>query len=196
MKYNVKNGLQKCYVATIDTTGAYKPAIELGDLIEISISPSENSATLYAGNGVIMTDSALGEIPVTISLPAISEENQALLFGHKVAEGGGLIKSSKDVKPYVAIMFSQTSKDSVSGEEVIDYITLFKGQFSQQEQKGKTKEGGVEFQTVSLSAQFMPLETGIWEHIVSSDSTGFDEKVHATKWGKTVEIPTVKVATP
>lgn len=196
MKYNVKNGLKKCYVATIGADGAYKTPVELGKLIEISITASENSTSLYAGNGVIMVDSALGEIDTTISIPALSEENEALLFGHKIAEGGGLIKDIKDVKPYVALLVEQTSKNSETGEEVNEYLTLFKGQFNLGENKAKTKEGGVEFQTTSLSAKFTPVESGIWMHIVSSDSAGFDATDHDTKWAKTVELPKPKVVTP
>lgn len=193
MKYNVKNGLKKCYVATVGVDGVYATPKELGDLIEISITASENSTSLHAGNGVIMVDSSLGEIDTTISIPALSEENEALLFGHKIAEGGGLIKSSNDVKPYVALLAEQTSKNSETGAEVTEYLTLFKGQFNLAEKKGKTKEGGVEFQTTSLSAKFMPdVETGIWMHIVATDSTGFDAVTHATKWTKTVELPKVK----
>lgn len=196
MKYNVKNGLKKCYVSVISTDGSYGVPKELGDLIEISITASENSTSLYAGNGVIMVDSALGEIDTTISIPALSEENEALLFGHKVATGGGIIKSSNDVKPYVALLVEQTSKNSESGAGVDEYLTLYKGQFNLSEKKGKTKEGGVEFQTTSLSAKFMPVESGVWMHIVASDSPDFDATEHATKWAKVVELPTVKVVTP
>lgn len=197
MKYNVKNGLKKCYVAKVMGAGTWDTPVELGDLIEISVSASENSVSLYGGNGVIMVDGALGEIDTTISIPALSEENEALLFGHKMATGGGLIKSSTDVKPYFALLFEQTSKNSETGAEITDYITLFKGRFNIAERKGKTKEGAPELQTMSLSGKFMPdVESGIWMHVVSSDSKDFDAVTHATKWTKTVEFPTEKVVTP
>lgn len=194
MKYNIRNGLQKAYIAKVEAGGTWATPVELGDLIEISIKASENSVSLRAGNGVIMVDTALGEIDVTLSVPSLSEENEALLFGHKLAEGGGLIKSSLDVKPYFALLFEGTAKDSETGAEVTDYATLFKGQFNLAERKGKTKEGTPELQTTPLSAKFMPdVETGIWMHTVSTDSDGFDKTSHATKWTKSVEFPKEKV---
>ena len=44
MQYSVKNGLGKCYVAKIQSEGTWDTPKELGDLIEVSITASENTA--------------------------------------------------------------------------------------------------------------------------------------------------------
>lgn len=191
MKYNVKNGLGKCYIAKVTESG-YETAKELGDLIEISISTAEDAALMYAGNGIILQDSAIGETDVTLSIPALSEELEALIFGHKMATEGGIIKNASDSKPYFAIMFEQTAKNNTTGANVTDYITLYKGIFNQTERKGKTKEGKPEFQSTSLTGKFSAKEDGILQYIVSSDSAGFNAETWKTKWGKEVIVPTVK----
>ena len=174
MKYSVKNGLRKCYVAKITSDGTWDVPKELGDLIEVSIQASENSATMYAGNRIVMTDSALGDIEGSITIPSLSEEMECYIFGHQKRQGGGIIKSSKDVKPYVAFLFEQTSKNDTTGEEVVDYVTLYKGQFNLAERKGKTKEGSPELQSTSLSMKFSTLNSGVYMDIVSTDSEGFE----------------------
>ncbi|MFQ8920932.1 MAG: major tail protein [Clostridium paraputrificum] len=191
MKYSVKNGLRKCYVAKITSDGTWDVPKELGDLIEVSIQASENSATMYAGNRIIMTDSALGDIDGSITIPSLSEEMECYIFGHQKRQGGGIIKSSKDVKPYVAFLFEQTSKNDTTGEEVVDYVTLYKGQFNLAERKGKTKEGSPELQSTSLSMKFSTLNSGVYMDIVSTDSEGFDKVAFEKTWAKTITEPTV-----
>lgn len=179
MKYVIKNGLGNSGIAKIkDSKGVdgdtYDTVKELGKLIEISVSIKENTAKLYAGNNVILQDSDIGDIDVSITLPALSEEIEALIFGHKLAEGGGLIKSSTDVKPYFALQFEETAKDNETNENVTEYTTLFKGQFSQIERKGKTKEGTPQHSTVSLSGTFQCLDNGVYMYIINSLDEGFD----------------------
>lgn len=193
MKYNVKNGLGKCYIAKVTAEG-YETVKELGKLIEISVVTGEETAIMYAGDGVVIQDSAIGETDVTISIPALSEELEAEMFGHKMATEGGIIKNANDVKPYYALMFEQKAKNSDTGASIIDYITLYKGMFNQAERKGKTKEGKPEFQPCSLSGKFSAKEDGMLQYIASSDSPGFNAETWKTKWGKEVIVPTIKTA--
>lgn len=192
MQYSVKNGLGKCYVAKITSEGTWDVPKELGDLIEVSITASENTATMHAGNRIILTDSGLGDIDGSITLPALNEEMECYIFGHKKRKGGGIIKSSKDVKPYLAFLFEQTSKNDTTGEEVVDYVTLYKGQFNLAERKGKTKEGSPELQSTSLSMKFSTLDTGVYMDIVSTDSEGYDDVAFKTTWAKTIAEPIVE----
>ena len=196
MQYSVKNGLGKCYVAKIQSEGTWDSPKELGDLIEVSITASENTATMHAGNRIILTDSALGDIDGSITLPALNEEMECYIFGHQKREGGGIIKSSKDVKPYLAFLFEQTSKNDTTGEEVVDYVTLYKGQFNLAERKGKTKEGSPELQSTSLSMKFSTLDSGVYMDIVSTDSEGYNEEAFKKTWAKTITEPTVKTSLP
>lgn len=192
----VNTGLGNIYYSIATITGfgseeviSYGEVKPLAPLIEVSVSPSENSNTMYAGDVPFVTQDALGEIDMTFSVPLISDAAMCDLFGYKKATEGGIIRDAKAVRPYVALMFEQNCADGV-----VDYVTLYKGKLSLPELKGKTKEGQVEFQTKSFNGKFVTPKNGIWMYAVSSDDVDFSRETWATKWGKTVVVPTEKVS--
>lgn len=190
--YKVTNGLKKGYIALLKEDGNYDKCTELGDLIEVSVSITENTAKLSAGNYTILTDTALGEIAVSVSIPEVSDEIKCILFGHSKGTLGEIIQTSNDVKPYVALCFERTMKNSANGKEISEFVTLYKGQFNLVEKKAKTKEDGtVEFQTESISGTFMPLSTNgnMYMSSLKSDATGFSSETF--KFGQEVHVPEV-----
>lgn len=188
----ITTGVEKAYYSILSEEGAtptYETAKYLPGLREISVTANEEQATIYAENRLYDSENSLGEIEVTLDFASIDTKDYVALLGKKVATDGGIIESADDQPPYIALMVEKT----LSGK-VKEYMTLFKGKLSIPEDKAKTKEGKTEYQTVSLSGLFMPLENGIWKHSVKTTDEGFNETTHATKWGKTVTIPTEKVA--
>lgn len=107
---NVITGLEKVYYAvmTDETTETYGEIKELGEGIEIGVTPTENQTSLYAGNKQLLVESGLGDIDLTFTIPSMSTEAQKDLFGMEEATEGGLIYKSNAVKPYIAIMFNKT----------------------------------------------------------------------------------------
>lgn len=191
MSKKITTGVEKAYYAVLTTeeeTPTYQAAKYLPGLREISVTANEEQATLYAENRLYDSENSLGEIEVTLDFASIDTADYVALLGKKVATDGGIIESADDQPPYIALMVEKT----LSGK-VKEYMTLFKGKLSIPEDKAKTKEGKTEYQTVSLSGLFMPLENGIWKHSVKTTDEGFNAETHATKWGKTVVIPTEKV---
>lgn len=189
--YRVTNGLKKGYIAVLNADGSYKECVQLGDLIEFSVAISENTTKLSAGNFTILTDTALGEISVSISIPEVSDDIKCLIFGHKKGSMGEIVQTANDIKPYVALCVERTMKNSSSGQEISEFVTLYKGQFNQIEKKAKTKEDGtVEFQTDSMSGTFMPLQTdnNMYMSSVKSDAEGFNAETF--KFGVEIVKPT------
>lgn len=190
MAKKITTGVEKAYYAILSEDGAtptYEAAKYLPGLREISITPNEEQASIYAENRLYESENSLGDIEVTLDFASIDTTDYVELLGKKVATDGGIIESVDDQPPYIALMIEKTLSGGVK-----EYLTLFKGKLSIPEDKAKTKEGKTEFQTVSLSAIFMPLENGMWKHTVKTSDTGFNAETHATKWGKTVTIPTEK----
>ena len=73
----------------------------------------------------------------------------------------------------------------------MEYVTLYKGKLSKPEDKGKTREGNVEYQTKAVSGKFIQLfANGDKKLIERSDSATFDETAHALTWGagKTIAV--------
>lgn len=190
---NVITGLEKVYYAvmTDETTETYGEVKELGDGIEIGVTPTENQTPLYAANKQVLVEKALGDIDLTFTIPAMSTEAQKDLFGMEEATEGGLIYKANSVKPYIAIMFNKTLDGGA-----MEYVTLFKGKLNLSEDKAKTQEGQVEYQTAQYSGKFVPLKDGMWKHVVRSTDTGFNAETWATKWGKTVVKATKKTNSP
>lgn len=190
---NVITGLEKVYYAvmTDETTETYGEIKELGEGIEIGVTPTENQTSLYAGNKQLLVESGLGDIDLTFTIPSMSTEAQKDLFGMEEATEGGLIYKSNAIKPYIAIMFNKTLDGGA-----MEYVTLYKGKLNIGEDKAKTKEGQTEFQTTQYSGKFVPLKDGMWKHVVRSTDTGFNAETWATKWGTSVVKATKKTNSP
>lgn len=190
---NVITGLEKVYYAvmTNEAEETYGEVKELGDGIEIGVTPTENQTPLYAANKQVLVEKALGDIDLTFTIPAMSTEAQKDLFGMEEATEGGLIYKANSVKPYIAIMFNKTLDGGA-----MEYVTLFKGKLNLSEDKAKTQEGQVEYQTAQYSGKFVPLKDGMWKHVVRSTDTGFNAETWATKWGTSVVKATKKASLP
>lgn len=183
-------GVEKAYYAILTQDGVvpvYQTVKYLPGLREISVTPNEEQATIYAENRLYDSENSLGEIKVTLDFASLSTDDYATIFGKKLATDGGIIERADDQAPYIALMVEKTLSGGVK-----EYLTLFKGKLSIPEDKAKTKEGKTEYQTVSISGLFMPLENGIWKHTVKSSDSDFNLEEHREKWGKNVVIPTEK----
>lgn len=190
MSKKITTGVEKAYYAILTQDGenpTYEQAKYLPGLREISVTANEEQATIYAENRLYDSENSLGEIEVTLDFASIDTSDYAALFGKKLAQSGGIIESADDQPPYIALMVEKTLSGGVK-----EYLTLYKGKLSLPEDKAKTKEGKTEYQTVSLSGIFMPLENGIWKYSVKTTDADFDPETHAQTWGKTVFIPEEK----
>ena len=191
MIYKVVNGLKRGYIAVMQDDGTYGKPIDVGNLIEVSIDIAEDTANLDAGNGTIMSDSAIGQTKVTVSLPGLSDELKNIIYGNKKGDNGEIISTTDDVKPYLAFQFERTLKTS-TGKEISEYVTLYKGQFNLSKSDAKTKESGkVNFQTEQIEGTFMGLDDhdNIYMSSVKSDADGFD--ADKLKFGTEITFPTV-----
>lgn len=191
MGKKITTGVEKAYYAILTEDGTipiYESVKYLPGLREISITANEEQATIYAENRLYDSENSLGDIEVTLDFASIDTDDYAVLLGKKIASTGGIIESSDDQPPYIALMVEKTLSGGAK-----EYLTLFKGKLSIPEDKAKTKEGKTEYQTVSISGLFMPLENGTWKHTVKTTDSGFDSENHKKNWGKTVILPSTQV---
>lgn len=187
------NGLGWIYYALLKEDGSYEEVKKLARLIEISVKDNTDTAKSYAGNIAEFQDSAYAGTDVSFTVHSIDTDNEIELFGHKKAKDGGIIFNSADKTPFVAIMAELTAVDT-NNKAVTQYLTLYKGQLSPAEVKGKTKEGKVEFQTMQYSGSFVDRDDGLFKYITSTDNADFDKTEFDAKWGKEVIIPEEKAA--
>ena len=145
------------------TGGTDKPK-QIAGAINARISPTSNTATLYADDGPDEVATALGEITVELNVKDLPLDVQADLLGHTVTSGV-MYRSADDVAPYVAIGFR-----SVKSNGKYRYVWLYKGKFNLPEQEYKTKEDTPEFQTPTITGTFVKrIYDGAWQAIVDED---------------------------
>lgn len=190
MKKLVIKNIGKLYYAILknetDEVTSYDPIVYLPGLREITVTPEEQTGEIY-GEGVVWdSDTELGKIAVTIDATDLPPKNYAEMLGKKLDLNGGVIDSANDEAPYLALMYE---KQLTQG--VMEYATLYKGKMAIPEDKAKTREGNVEYQTKAMQGVFMPLNNGVWRNIVRSDSTEFNATTFMENWGegKTITLP-------
>lgn len=184
----VRVGLRDLYFALLtddqqDGTTTYETPERIAPAITAKITPTTNSATLYADDQAIEAATALGETTIELNVSDLPSAVQAKLLGHEV-KNGVLLGNVDDVAPYVALGFR-----SIKSNGKFRYYWLYKGRFSLPEEEFKTKEDTPEFQTPTISATFLPrLSDGRWKAMGDEDETEFT--AGATWFDAVYEVPT------
>lgn len=183
MSKHVITGLKRLLYALMlnEETETYGPVKYFPGLREITISPKEETDSIYAENQEWDIDSALGEIDVSIDITDIPTDIVSEILGKQKAATGGYIDNANDVKPYIALMIEKTLSNGVT-----EYVTLYKGKFNIPEDKAKTKEGKPEFQSKTLTGRFIPLKNGMWKYPVRSNDADFNSDTWLANWGTSV----------
>lgn len=179
-------GLEKLYVAKILSDGettTYDTPKYLAGIKEIGVKPKVNSDEFYAENQLWLSETTLANVDVEVDITDLTNEDEAMLLGHKIATEGGIIKSADDVAPEVALLFKANK-----GNGKARYVVLYKGKFSIGDEDYKGKEGKANFQSKKLKATFAPLHSNsMWNWKVDEEDGMTDEKFF-----KSVIIPTEK----
>jgi len=181
-------GLKDLHYAILDeTTGTYGTPVKFAKAIEATITPSQNTATLYADDAASEVINSMGNIEVSIGVDNLTTEAYAALLGKEKNADGVVVDRTDDTAPYVALGFR-----SLKSNGKYRYMWLYKGRFQQSEESYTTKGEDVEFNTASLSAIFVANDDGEWRARVDEDDTGVAPAV-ITGWftGVYESTPTV-----
>ena len=177
----VKVGVNKFYYAkqtaedTASTAATYATPVAVSGLRTVGRTVESNTNTIYADNGPFDTDSALGDITVSLEMAELPLDVQAdLLGGTYDTTNKTITRKSSDSAPYVAIMFEGTMADGSKR-----CVKLYKGKFAIPDDNYKTKEENVEFQPETIEGKFVALKNNqAWEFVqdfaaADSDATFF-----------------------
>lgn len=179
-------GLEKLYVAKILSDGettTFDTPKYLAGIKEIGVKPKVNSDEFYAENQLWLSETTLANVDVEVDITDLTNVDEAMLLGHKIATEGGIIKSADDVAPEVALLFKANK-----GNGKARYVVLYKGKFSIGDEDYKGKEGKANFQSKKLKATFAPLHSNsMWSYKIDEEQGMTD-----TKFFEKVIIPTEK----
>ena len=183
-------GLDKLYIAKIlrdEVETEFDKPKYLAGIKEIGIKPKVNTDEFYAENQLWLSETTLANIDVEVNITDLTNEDEAMLLGHKIATEGGIIKSADDVAPEVALLYKASK-----GNGKARYAVLYKGKFSIGDESYKGKEGKANFQSKKLKASFAPLHSNsMWSYKVDEEQGMTD-----TKFFESVILPTEKTETP
>ncbi len=154
-----------------NTTLTYETPVKIAGVISAKITPTMNTATLYADDGPDEVAEVLGEIGLELQAKDFPLATQAVLLGHTIDNNKVIIKKASDVSPYLAIGFK-----SIKSNGKFRFIWLYKGKFQLQDQEYKTKEDTPAFQTSTLQGTFVKrVKDKKWQSIGDEDAAGFTQ---------------------
>ncbi|MFW5438743.1 major tail protein [Paenibacillus apiarius] len=190
MSKGVRIGLKDIYYAVLSKddqdTGqvTYSTPKRFAPAISATVTPTENSETLYADDGPYEVASAKGEITIELNVTDISTAVYAEITGATVATDGSVEEAQDDVAPYVALGWrSQTSTGKYK------YFWYYKGRFASPEEEFQTKEDSPSFQTPTISATFITRQAdGMRRKFINENDEGVDADV-IKNWFKAVPVP-------
>lgn len=160
-KENPAIGLDNVVIAKMlsDASGTTPPTygtpIHIPGVVQASVNPNSSVETDYGDNGAIFVTDNRGNMEVNLEFTGIDENTKAEMLGQK-KENGIVVEGSQDQSPYWALGFRVwIAGTDDSGEKIYKNFWLAKGKFSVPESGGETKGDGINFQHVSMVAQFV-----------------------------------------
>lgn len=133
-------GLDSIYVAELikDTAEGttYKAPEYLARAIKATLQPILATGTLESEDEVELDESQIIGYTVSIEVSQLDDYMRAKLFGHRRDASGGIVVSSGDTPPVLALLF----RTALSDKKNYKYTVLYKGTFKPNEESNETKK--------------------------------------------------------
>lgn len=136
-------------VADTTTTIAYGEIVSVPETIEMNVNTNSTAATLFADNKPAIVYTTIGVVELSMVKATLPNEFLADVLGNKFV-GAVRHTTNTQVSPYVGVAWRQLYSDGTYA-----YVKLYKGKFAEPENNGKTKEDGIEFQTRTITGNFV-----------------------------------------
>ena len=158
---NPKIGLDNVVIARLLTDDGvnvptYDTPIALKGAVQASVNPNSSVETDYADNGAFFVTGNRANTEMTLELTNVNPNTLALMLGQDRANGITL-ERPLDQAPYLALGFRVwIGGTDENGNKIFEYFWYAKGKFSVPESGGTTKGESIEYQHLTLTAQFVP----------------------------------------
>ena len=158
---NPKIGLSNVVIAELISYDGVNPpvygnAIPLVGAVQASVNPNSSVETDYADNGAFFVTGNRANTEMSLEMTNVAPATLAKMLGQERANGVTLEKPL-DQAPYFALGFKVwIGGTDANGNKIFEMFWYAKGKFSVPESGGTTKQDSIDFQHVSLTAQFVP----------------------------------------
>lgn len=181
-------GIKEIYIfpiTSISPTGVptYGTPEKLARGIDVTLSPKVAEATLYAGDVLDESVTAITSYDITMNINHLTLEHQAKLLGHKIDANGFMSFGSDDVAPEFAVAFSAPLSNGGT-----EYRVMYRVKFKPTDESYKTKTENIEFQTPTITGVSLFREDIHKFGGKIQDNTD-KAKVVAKKWFTEVQVP-------
>ena len=158
---NPKIGLSNVVIAELISDDGVNPpvygnAIPLVGAVQASVNPNSSVETDYADNVAFFVTGNRANTEMSLEMTNVAPATLAKMLGQERANGVTLEKPL-DQAPYFALGFKVwIGGTDANGNKIFELFWYAKGKFSVPESGGTTKQDSIDFQHVSLTAQFVP----------------------------------------
>ena len=158
-------GARIIMVAKLSEGGNYSDGKIIGKLMTVSQSAEIAEATLYADDHLVDSISEFKKGSMTIGTAGISDEDHAMLLGHKYTKTEGMILNANDNPPFVGVGYYTKAKDvNVSPAETVFVAKWYpKVKFKEPNDDAATKGESVDYKTPTIEGTVFALENGDWK---------------------------------
>lgn len=144
----------KVYYA-IKTEETYAKPVYMENLTEIGVEKNYNSETFYAEGVAKYTESALSDIPITISQGDLLEKDEVAIMGHRIDNNGLVVRNINDKPATVAILFTVKK-----GDGIYKGYCFYDGKFVPSGISAATAEGSPNYQAKTITGNFKSNSNG------------------------------------
>lgn len=152
-------------------TPTYGSPAALAGAMKFNTKHNGGLSTLFADDRAAFTANFVGKRQVSVDLFDVDPAAYATILGMTRANGINA-DSPLDQSPYVAIGYKILLAGSATTAEHYIYRWLLKGKFSKADEGGDTKADSINYQAVTLNAEFIDLAAnGYYQTSIRTDDT-------------------------
>lgn len=197
-------GIEKLYVAVLQSDTPlgliFNAPQYFKDIQELDIKPKVNKASAYAENRLKAQKTAFDSADISVNRYEMTSAERALILGQILAETGGVIASSNDAPPFVALLYKAPL------EVGYRYGVIYKTLFTPPDDTMKGLEGKPDLsQTPKISGVAQPTdwffkdaagnEKHPWEYHVDTTDPNCPTDIDNT-WFSAVPVPGADLTIP
>lgn len=173
-------GLSMPWIAELDEkTNTYSNAFQCDELVNTSVNPQFNTATLFSNNRKRSEMRKLKTADVILGVAIMPKKAVEIMYGHKINAEGEELSNAADKQKYVGYAFIVKELDE-DGSEKYRACLLFKVIFSEGQEDYETQGENVVFKTPSVNGSALTLNNGDWR----LKSPHYETEEEANEWIK------------